>query len=177
SRMPRTPPSWSSLWRSRRTIRPIVRSRRPMRSATRAAVPARGAGETPSLAHRSCRRSPPAGTGALVRQKPALALDPTAVARQAAVGADDAMARYDDDDRVRAVGETDRADGVGASDGRCELPVARRRACRNASQRGPHETLEVRAPGADRERIDRLEVAGEEGVERRPERARGGARP
>src|ERR1700681_3591274 len=79
------------------------------------------AGRQRELSH---RRS---GSGAAVSpfevEQEALEWKPAAVAGERAVGADDAMARDDDGDRIAPVGAADGAAGRGASDGRGDLEV------------------------------------------------------
>jgi hypothetical protein len=47
--------------------------------------------------------------GAFVSKQPLLALDPTAIAGKTCVGADDAVTRDHDGDRVGTIGKTDGA--------------------------------------------------------------------
>ena len=82
-------------------------------------------------------------------------MQPAAVARQRAVGADHAVTRNDDRDRIRSVGGADRADRVRSRDAARELGVADRRAVSDPLQLAPARQLELRASRRER----KLEVA------------------
>src|SRR5688500_10888543 len=86
----------------------------------------------------------PAGT-ALVRQQPALALDPAAIADQAAGTAHDAVAGYHEADRVAPVGGTHRPRRARQAEMAGELAVAARPARRDLAQGRPDAPLERRA--------------------------------
>src|SRR5207247_2645158 len=101
------------------------------------------------------------GTGALVREQPALALDSAAVAGKRPVGADHAVARDDDTDGVRAVGGAHGAHGGGCADAPRERLVRDRLPRRDRPQRGPHPALERRAARIDRDGVERAPVARE----------------
>src|ERR1700680_5041910 len=75
--------------------------------------------------------------GALVREQPALAVDAAAIAGQGAVGTDDAVAGYDDADRVGAVGEADGPHRPRPADAPRELAIGNRRAAGDVAQRAP----------------------------------------
>src|SRR5262245_50882664 len=109
---------------------------------------------------------------ALVLEQPALALETAAEAGERSVGADHAMTRHDDADRIRAVRVPDGADGVGATNAFRELRVGERRADWNRPQRSPHATLKLRAAGFRRQRIQCVELAGDIRFERVANRAR-----
>src|SRR6185295_5543503 len=64
-------------------------------------------------------------------QQELLARQAAAKTRQAAIGADDAVARNDHSDGVLAIGETDSTHGVGVADIDRLLAIAARRAIRN----------------------------------------------
>src|SRR5689334_14497718 len=81
----------------------------------------------------------------LVREQRALERQSAAIAREAAVGADHAMTRNDQRDRVRAVRRTHAARGRRLADRARDLAVAARLAVRNREQRLPHGLLELRA--------------------------------
>src|ERR1700722_12876396 len=92
-------------------------------------------------------------------QKPAFALDASAVTCEGAIGSDDAVTRHDDSDRVGAVCETDCSDGVGSADLFGQLSVRDGCAVRDLSQRAPYLTLEGRASCAYGELVDCLELS------------------
>ena len=66
------------------------------------------------------------GQRAFVLEQPLLARQAAAIAGEAAVRADHAMAGHDDADRVLAVGESGGADGLGLADAPRQLGVADR---------------------------------------------------
>src|SRR3712207_8229047 len=66
--------------------------------------------------HSPERRAEAVADRGLVREQGALAVQATPVAREAAVGADDAVARDHDRDGVPAVGEPDRAHAAGVAE-------------------------------------------------------------
>src|ERR1700686_4050352 len=111
------------------------------------------------------RRQRPDAGGALMLEQPALALDAAAIAGQRAVGTDDAVAGYDDADRVGAVGEADGPHRPRPADTPRELAIGDRRAARDVAQRAPHRALERRAGGLHRHIVDGREIAGEIGVQ------------
>src|SRR5437660_5640870 len=94
-------------------------------------------------------------------QEPLLAAEPAAIAGQAAVRADDAVAGHDDADRVLAVGQADCAHRLGLADAAGQFGVADRAAALDARQRPPHAFLEGGARGLHRQRFDHLEVSVE----------------
>src|ERR1044072_3473549 len=89
----------------------------------------------------SRRRAP------LAREQLPLALDAPAVAGEAAVAADDAVAGEGDRDRVAGAGAGDGAAGARGADSRRHLGVAAGLAPRDRLQEGPHTVPECR--GAD----------------------------
>ena len=93
-------------------------------------------------------------------QQPTLAVEPAAVARQAAVRADHAVARHDDRDRVAAVGGADRAGAVRPPDLPGDLAIAARLAVRDREQRLPDVLLEVGAAHVELE-VELNALAGE----------------
>jgi len=90
-----------------------------------------------------------------VREQPALALDAAAVAGETAVGADDAMARHDDPDRVVTVRESNRARCVRRTDATRQFAIRRGGAELHIEQRAPHGALKVRTARRQRQ----IEVA------------------
>src|SRR4029077_14640291 len=106
----------------------------------------------------------------LMRQKPALALDPAAIAGERGVRADPPMAGDDDRDRVRAVGEADRAHRFGSADLGWQRAVAYGTAHWDPAQRRPDGALKRGAAGRRRQGGDRVEIAREI----REQRTRGG---
>src|SRR5215207_10009892 len=96
----------------------------------------------------------------LVGEQRPLALEPAAVADERAVGADDAVARDDDRDRVAAVGETDRAHGARVAELVGERTVGRRLAVGDLEQQRPHALLEGRSGRAELE-LELRALAGE----------------
>src|SRR3954451_5800596 len=115
------------------TSRVIATANTPSENASRRALLTR-----PSL--RREREHP----GLEVEQVP-LAVQPAAVAGEAAVRADDPVAGHDDRDRVAAVGGADRPRPVRAPDLPGDLAVAARLAVRDRGQRLPHAAQERRA--------------------------------
>src|SRR4051794_7003007 len=95
--------------------------------------------------------SPRSSPGLAVEQR-ALALDAPAIAREIAVGADHAMARDRDGERVGGAGLGDRADGAGRADLARDLGVARGLAGRDLAQRLPDSLLERGAADVERQR-------------------------
>src|SRR5262249_31584707 len=91
-------------------------------------------------------RAPPrvAKSRALVLEQPSLALDPAAIARERAIGADDAMAWDHEADRIGAVGVADRAHRPRTAEFCGERAVAQRRARRDAGEPRPDSALERR---------------------------------
>jgi hypothetical protein len=79
-----------------------------------------------------------------VREQPALALDTASIAGEAAVRADDAMARHDDADRIVSVREPDGARRIRRTDAPRQFAVRRRAAELDFAQRAPDGALEVR---------------------------------
>ena len=77
----------------------------------------------------------------LVAQEPALTLDAAAVAGEQTIGANHAVARYDDSDRIRAVGKADRADSVRPADSGGQRGVGGRRATGDFPQGMPYIPL------------------------------------
>ena len=75
-------------------------------------------------------------------EKPAFALDASTVTCEGAVGSDDAVTRYDDSDRVGAVGETDCSDGVGSANLFGQLSVRDGCAVRDLAECAPYVALE-----------------------------------
>src|SRR6266508_3517026 len=91
----------------------------------------------------------------------ALERDAAAEADHLAAGADDAVARDDDRDRVPVTGDTDGSGRSGITDDSRDFAVRLHLAVRDLSQLGPDGALEVRA-AADRQRHgELLEFAGE----------------
>jgi hypothetical protein len=85
-----------------------------------------------------------------VLEQQALERQPAAEADQRPVGADDAMAREDDRQRVAAVGRPDRAHGPRAAEPPCLLPVADRRPEGDVGERVPRGDLELGPDGVER---------------------------
>src|SRR3954451_13544273 len=98
----------------------------------------------------------------LVIEQRALGLQPARVARQRAVGADHAVARVDDRDRVAAVGAPDRAGDAAELTG--QLAVGDRLAVRDLAQARPDGALEGGAVLGQRQ-VERGPLAGEVLVE------------
>jgi len=106
---------------------------------------------------------PPTGAAFEVEQVP-LAFDAAAVAGEASGGADDAMARDDDADRVAAVGQADRARRRGPADLLGELPVRDRLPIRDLPQGRPDAALE-RGPVQGERQVELGQLAREIGRE------------
>src|SRR5690606_29619768 len=87
----------------------------------------------------------------LEREQGALALEPAGIAREAAVGAHDPVARHDDADRILAGGGADGARARAAARAARELAVADGLAVAHAGDRAPDRALERRAPGRERQ--------------------------
>src|SRR5688500_4824725 len=86
-------------------------------------------------------------------------MQPAAVAGQAAVRADDAVAGHDDADRVLAVGESGGADRSRFADSPRQLGVTDGFAALDLAQRLPDALLEGRTAGLHRQLADCLGVA------------------
>src|SRR5581483_1382865 len=102
----------------------------------------------------------------LVREEPALRVEPRGIAGELAGGADHAVARHDEPDRVCPAGGADGAGGRGRADEVRDLAVGASRAGRDRPERRPHAALEGRALGIDGDRGERPELAAEVGRER-----------
>src|SRR3954466_7891390 len=83
----------------------------------------------------------------LVGEQPALALDAAAVADQLAVGANHPVAGDHDADRVRAIGQADRAHRRWAADRARDVTVGSAFSARDPAQRAPDRALERGAGG------------------------------
>src|SRR4051794_38852264 len=109
--------------------------------------------DRPRRQHRQVRAGPTAlgrrgGASRHARlelEQGALHLDPARVAGERAVGADDAVARHDDRDRVQRVRAADGAARRGPADPRRDLGVRRGLAVRDRANLVPHAPLELRA--------------------------------
>src|ERR1041385_2191038 len=99
-------------------------------------------------------------------KQPFLVCQATAITRERAVRADDAMTGHDDGDGIRSVGSADSTTRSGATYSRSEPPVTDRGAGRNCSQFAPNLTLKWRVPGRNPHRCERLKIAIEIGLER-----------
>ena len=82
-----------------------------------------------------------------------------AVAGQRGIGANHAMARNDDGNRIGAVCEADRTDRFGMPDLAGESTVAERAAGGNCAQCRPDDTLKGRAVCFSRQFVDRVKIA------------------
>jgi len=74
-------------------------------------------------------------------QQPALAIEPSTVSPEGAIGGDDAVAGNHDRNRVAAIGGADRARGPRPPDPAGELGIATGRAKGYALQFLPHQAL------------------------------------
>ena len=107
------------------------------------------------------------GDALLEGEQAALGIEAAAVATDAAVGRDHAVAGDDDRDGVRAVGEADGAKGPGAAGGAGDVGVAAGRAVGDLGERVPDGALERGAPqveGDGEVAADAAEVLGELGA-------------
>ena len=82
-----------------------------------------------------------------VIEEPAFAFDAAAVAGQRAIGADHAMAGYDDGDGIGTIGRADCPDSGRMTDPLCEPAVRRCRTAGDLAQRLPDFALKGRAAG------------------------------
>src|SRR4051812_23841076 len=98
-------------------------------------------------------------------EQPLLTRKTTTVSGERAIGANDAMARHDDRDWIRSVGDAHRATRRGAADVRCNLTVTFRRARFDRAKRSPYGTLERRAACRRADAIQRRQIAVKIGVE------------
>ena len=87
---------------------------------------------------------------AFMLQQPPLILDPPSIAGERSVGANRAMARDYDCDRVGTVRMADRARTIGPADPACNFAVGSGRAARYGAQLDPHRGLKRRRPDIDR---------------------------
>ena len=111
----------------------------------------RPTGREPALLRIRGRSRPSEQRVLLELEQELLALQPAGVAGEGAVGADDAVARDDDRDRVAAVGQADRArGGVGAAEAVRDLAVRRGLAVADLAQLAPDPLLERRADRGER---------------------------
>jgi len=90
-----------------------------------------------------------------VVEEPAFALDASAISSERSVRSYDAVTRNYDGDGVVAVGCADGPDCVGMTDAASEFSIGCGRATRYVAQFLPDLTLERRASGGDRDRVDR----------------------
>lgn len=82
-----------------------------------------------------------------------------AEAGELAVAANDAMARHDDRNGIRTVGEPDRAGGFGIAEFASDLAVADRFTVGDLLQAAPHEQLKIGSV-QDQWHIEILQIAG-----------------
>src|SRR3954470_20397645 len=82
------------------------------------------------------------GRGFLEREEEALATQPTGIPHEGAVGADDAVARHDDGDRVAAVGRADGLGEIAVAERPGEVAVAARLAVGDLAEQPPHLLVE-----------------------------------
>jgi len=101
-----------------------------------------------------------------VIEQPALASQSAGVASERPAGADDAVTRHHDCDRVCAVRGADGAARRRTADACGDLPVTLRRSGRDRSDRSPHSPLERGAAGCDRHLVECSDIAVKIGVER-----------
>jgi len=107
---------------------------------------------------------------ALVVEQPPFSIEPASVTGQLAVRSDDPVARDDDRDRIRAVGEPDRARGADRSDLPGDRSIRGGVAWGNSRQRRPDPALERPAAQIEDELASVCARAAE--VETEPLRAR-----
>src|ERR1035441_1642304 len=96
----------------------------------------------------------------LVVEQPALTRESAGIAGQRRVGADDAMTRHHDGDRIQRIRVADGA-RVGSAHLRRELTVAPGLAVRNRPQRIPDPALVGGPARTDGQRVDGSEIAAE----------------
>ena len=94
-----------------------------------------------------------------MREQPPLSRHTAAIPGQRSIGADHAMARNDDRNRIRAVGRADGPTGPGPAYCRCDFSIAFRLAGRDLSQRAPNCALERRAASRRPHFVERGKVA------------------
>ena len=110
-------------------------------------------------------------------QQPALAIEPSSVADQAAIATDSAVAGDDDHNRILSVSGANRTSGLGRSDRGRQLAVRGRAACRHLEQLGPDARLERRAAGVQLDALERTKMAAEVRTERSDDSRRIRRRP
>ena len=103
----------------------------------------------------------PSSVYALVVEQPALAVQPSPVAREAPVAADDAMARQDDRDGVRAIRGAHGTHRRRRAHSTRQIRVGRRRARRHGPQGVPDALLEGRAVELDLDFVQARQVTAE----------------
>src|SRR5712672_2444450 len=96
---------------------------------------------------------------ALMREQPSLALKPAAIFDQRAVGADQAMARHDDAERIRAVGMAERAHRLWHAELCRQCAIGHGRSRRYLRQARPDLALERCAGHAPFNRLQSSEIA------------------
>src|SRR5690242_5786154 len=116
---------------------------------------------------------PPGRHSTFMLEQPTLAFEPAAIAGEAAVGADDPVAGYDDRDRIAAVRKPDGAARLRHPEPGSECAVGHRLSSRNGAQRRPYGLLERGAAGPHGNPRKSLDLPGEILCERLPHPVRG----